>query len=276
MLNLSELQQFITFAQCGTLSAAAEVLHISQPTLTRTMHHIEEAFGAKLFHRGKNRIELTQTGLLAVEQAHHILSEVNNAVHCVQDFERSLHTITIKSCAPAPLWTLLPHLSQKFRKKTISSQLADLKDIIESVKSKDSDIGILPYSHEEEGLICKPYLREELFVCVPKNHALSSETSLTFSQINGFNCLLRDHIGFWSYLVKEKMPSSRFLVQTDAFEFDELVRTSTLLSFTTNIANPLYQIPAERTMIPLTDSHAKVSYHLIMREDSNLKDQKFL
>lgn len=95
MLDLSELYQFITYAECGTLSAAAEILHISQPTLTRTMHHVEEAFGAPLFHRGKNRIELTDTGKVAVEQARSLLAEAEKAIQAVQTFERNQHMITI-------------------------------------------------------------------------------------------------------------------------------------------------------------------------------------
>ena len=48
MLDLSDLYQFVTYADCGTLSAAADKLHISQPTLTRTMHDVEDAFGIPL------------------------------------------------------------------------------------------------------------------------------------------------------------------------------------------------------------------------------------
>lgn len=66
MLNLIELEQFVAFAELGTLSAAAEELHISQPTLTRSMRHVEEAFGVTLFDRGKNRIALNETGKAAV------------------------------------------------------------------------------------------------------------------------------------------------------------------------------------------------------------------
>ena len=44
MLNLSELEQFVTFAEQGTLSSAAQMLHMSQPTLTRTMKHVEAVF----------------------------------------------------------------------------------------------------------------------------------------------------------------------------------------------------------------------------------------
>ena len=83
------------------------------------------------------------------------------------------------------------------------------------------------------------------------------------SQLNGFNCLLRDEIGFWSNLVKKKMPASRFLVQTDEFEFEELARNSTLLCFSSNKAASLNQALKERRLIPLTDPEVNVTYHLI-------------
>lgn len=44
------------------------------------MHDVEDAFGVPLFHRGKNRIELTDTGEVAVEQARSLLSEAEKAV----------------------------------------------------------------------------------------------------------------------------------------------------------------------------------------------------
>ena len=44
MLDLSDLYQFVTYADCGTLSAAADKLHISQPTLTRTMLLVFHSF----------------------------------------------------------------------------------------------------------------------------------------------------------------------------------------------------------------------------------------
>ena len=85
MLNLSELEQFVTFAEQGTLSGAAQTLHISQPTLTRTMKHVEAAFGVPLFRRSKNKIELNETGLQAVQQAKNLLSAAAGAVQQVHD-----------------------------------------------------------------------------------------------------------------------------------------------------------------------------------------------
>ena len=108
MLDLNELEQFVTFAKYGTLSKTAEILNISQPTITRTMQHVEEAFEVTLFERGKNRIALNETGEKAVECAEKLLREAENAIQTVQTFDKNMHTIKVESCAPAPLWTLLP------------------------------------------------------------------------------------------------------------------------------------------------------------------------
>ena len=57
MVNLYELKQFISFADCGTLVGAAEMLHLSQPALSRNMRNLEKELGITLFVRKKNRIE---------------------------------------------------------------------------------------------------------------------------------------------------------------------------------------------------------------------------
>ena len=263
MLNLAELEQFVAFAELGTLSRVAEQLHISQPTITRTMRHVEEAFGASLFQRGKNRIELNETGRLAAEYARKLLFEAEKATHAVQAFEQSLRTLTVHSCAPAPLWSLLPSLSQKHPENTVSSKIAGIDGILHDVLSGHCDIGILPFPCPNEELTDVPFVREKLSVCVPKDSELAMEPQTSFQQLNGFNCLLRDQIGFWTDLCREKMPASRFLIQTDEFEFQELVRTSSLFCFITDLANPKNLVPPGRVVLPITDPEADVEYHLI-------------
>lgn len=107
------------------------------------------------------------------------------------------------------------------------------------------------------------FLEENLSVCVPHNSELAKYDTLTFSDINGYNCLLKDKIGFWTKLCFEKMPASKFLIQTNDFDFQELVKTSTLLCFVTNFATNSENIMSKRKIIPITDREANVTYHLI-------------
>lgn len=69
---------------------------------------------------------------------------------------------------------------------------------------------------------------------------------------------MRDKIGFWSELCYEKMPASKFLVQTEMFALEELIRTSTLLCFVTNFADTSSGMFEGRKIIPLTDPEADV------------------
>ena len=266
MLNLSELEQFVTFAEQGTLSGAAQTLHISQPTLTRTMKHVEAAFGVPLFRRSKNKIELNETGLQAVQQAKNLLSAAAGAVQQVHSYHARLHTIAVESCAPAPLWSLLPVLSASFPERTVSSRLSPPASIAGRVLSGRCEIGILPYPEEDRALACLPVVRERLFVCVPPNHPLAERGSLTFAELNGLTCLLRSEIGFWIELCRRCMPASKFLIQTDEFAFRELVRESALPCFSTNLSTARTDALQGRTAIPITDAQANVVYYFICRK----------
>ena len=67
MIEIYELRQFAAFAGCGTLSEAANILHLSQPALSRNMKKLEEELGVALFTRRKNRLELNENGKYAQE-----------------------------------------------------------------------------------------------------------------------------------------------------------------------------------------------------------------
>lgn len=71
MLQLQQLEQLIAFADQGTLSKAAEVLLISQPSLTRNMQSLEDDLG----QRSKNKLILTETGKYTVQQARKLLKQ---------------------------------------------------------------------------------------------------------------------------------------------------------------------------------------------------------
>ncbi len=267
MLNLEDLQQFVSFYEYGTLTKVAEEYHISQPSITRTMKRVEEAFGVPLFQRSANRIEFNEVGLKAVEQAKELLAAADRCVGAVADADRKLRTISVISCAPAPLWTLLPELSRTNPDKTISSNCTDNLAWIESeFISGSCDQIILPYPLDIPGTVCEKYADEHLYLCVKDTHVLAKEKQLTMDQINGFNCLLYSDIGFWTNLCKKLMPSSRFLIQTERFTFDELVRESNLPCFATNYTDRDWAVMQERTWIPITDKDVNVTYYLIKRK----------
>ncbi len=267
MLNLNELEQLVTFADTGTLSVAAEKLHISQPTITRTMQHLEDEFGVSLFTRGKNKISLNSVGIKAVEEARHLLITAENTLKSVRDYDRGLRTINVTSCAPAPLWYVLPALSSAYPDMTISSSLKGNSEAMEAILSRSTHLAILTEELKDYNYLSIPFLKENLSVCVPANHDLAKKSSVTFSELNGFNFLLRSELGFWDEMCRINMPSSRFLVQTNEFEFIELIKESFLPCFTTNLTKDYDNILKGRINIPVTNPEANVTYFLVCHSD---------
>ena len=210
-----------------------------------------------LFTRGKNRISLNEAGQLAVTHARKLLEAADQAVAQVRAFDQRQRTIVVKSCAPAPLWVLLRKLNDAQPEKMVSSAICQNAEVLAAWQDGQCDIAVLPFPIDGASF----FMEEALFVSVPPGHELARHSSLTFADINGFNFLLRTELGFWDTLCREKMPASKFLVQTDSSVFDELVRASSLPCFTTDYGRLQGGYPG-RVHIPLTDAEAHVTFYL--------------
>lgn len=87
-MEIRTLQNFLTVAREENISKAAEILHITQPTLSRQIKSLEDELGQKLFIRHSFSIELTEAGLLLRKQAEDLLAMANkiyDGFHAMDD-----------------------------------------------------------------------------------------------------------------------------------------------------------------------------------------------
>ena len=63
-MEIRVLKYFLTVAREGNITRAAELLHITQPTLSRQLMQLEDELGAVLFIRGKRKMVLTEEGMV--------------------------------------------------------------------------------------------------------------------------------------------------------------------------------------------------------------------
>ena len=68
-MKFNEFEYFLTIAELGSLSKAAEKLYVSQPSLTQYINRLEDNLGIKLFDRSKSPINLTPAGELYLKYA---------------------------------------------------------------------------------------------------------------------------------------------------------------------------------------------------------------
>ena len=277
MIELYQLEMLVAFADACTLSKAAETLHLSQPTLTRAMKQLEEEFRVPLFDHRKNRLTLNENGRLAVEYARKLCQEGNDMVERVRSFDRAKHTLSVGACAPAPLWDLIPRLSGLYGSLTIGSEIRDTQVLIQGLNEGIYQMIVLPQRIPNPDWLVLPWGEEHLFFSLPETHPLAHRQGLNMEELDGENMLVFSNIGFWHELHIRKMPHSRFLLQNDRFSFNQLVSSSVLPCFTTDLSMEHNTTDyTGRVNIPILDPEANVTYYCCLLRSQEERLRAFL
>lgn len=80
-MELRVLQYFLAVTREQSISAAAESLHLSQPTLSRQLKDLEDELGKQLFIRGNRKITLTEEGMILRKRAKEVIDLINKTEH---------------------------------------------------------------------------------------------------------------------------------------------------------------------------------------------------
>lgn len=278
MLNLEILSQFVAFADYGTLSRAAEALHISQPSLSRAMQRLENDLQVNLFTRGKNHLELSETGKIAVNYARKVLDEADRMASSVQMYDRQLHTIFIGSVAPFPMWTLLPQATSVYPEMTINGELRDETTLLQGLIATDQyNLIILPYQLDDPRCESFHYMDENLMLSIPETHPLASRKDISFSDFDGETMLVFADIGFWDHIHRIHLPHSRFIVQPDRADLGEIINHSDYPTFITDRTIERDGMHGNgRVAVPIRDTAAHQHFYLTYQKSNRARLQCLL
>ena len=84
-MDLNQLRTFVTVADFGHLTRAAEALHLSQPAVSGHIKALEEGFGVTLFERSSSGMSLTPSGRRLLEESAQIIDAVEHLKHSAQE-----------------------------------------------------------------------------------------------------------------------------------------------------------------------------------------------
>ena len=261
-MEISQLEQFATIVKCGTLSRAAEELFISQPALTRSMQKLEQELGVELFSHGKNKVELNENGKFAYSLAQNVLRDMRNLKEQVRQFDRSRRTISVGSCAPAPLWEIMPTLTSLYPEKRLVSEIKSETELIEGLVSGAYQMIITNRRYENADTYSVFAGSEALLVNIPRLHPLANiKGGVHFADIEKYSVLLYTRTGVWEDIVRREMPAAHIIMQDDRDSFEALKRESALLSFSTELSIRQFGNVDEAIVLPVLDDSAKIDFY---------------
>ncbi|MDR5816284.1 MULTISPECIES: LysR family transcriptional regulator [unclassified Caballeronia] len=187
MLERSHLLVVREVERQGSLTAAAEVLNLTQSALSHTVRKLEQQLGTAVWTREGRSMRLTQAGHYLLGLANRLLPQFEHAEARMKQYaqgERGTLRIGME-CHPCYQWLL----------RVVSPYLASWPDVDVDVKQRfqfggigalfgfDIDILVTPDPLKKEGLRFVPVFDYEQVLVVPEDHALASADYVTPEQI---------------------------------------------------------------------------------------------
>lgn len=193
-MEIRILRYFLEIAREGNMSRAAEMLHVSQPTLSKQIKDLEDELGKKLFRRESSGLSLTDEGMLLRKRAEDILEMVDKTA----DEFKSLDLITggeVKiGCAESYLIKYLAQAIRKLKEQYPLFRFHLASGNTEQVAEK-LDKGLFDFAF----IASPPDLSKYNYLEVPdadtwglvmlKNHPLAAKDEISFDDLLGLDLI---------------------------------------------------------------------------------------
>ena len=207
-----DIETFFAVLDHGTMTAAAEALYITQPSLSARLKSLEDQVGAPLFHRGKGqrRITLTDAGqhfLPLARRWQNLLSETQT--FAAAEKREFLHVIAAYTANQY----ILPPVYQRFLERELPVNLwvesMRTDQAVSAVARGDADMAIVDGAlHYDLQIEAKPLFREGFFLVVPKTVALTEPVEATTLHVQD-EILIYGRRGRPSPAVRRHAPAGR-------------------------------------------------------------------
>lgn len=187
-MNLSQLYYFVTLAETEHYSRAAEILSITQPSLSHAIAKLEEELETELFEKRGRNVVLTKYGRVFLEHARESLQSLEVGIKKTKALTgRNSGVIDL-----AYIYTLglefVPRLVRQFLKDNpqldvqFRFTVGNTVEIIRGLKEEKYDVAFCSRKEEEKQLIFEPAAEEKLVVVVAKDHPLAEKKGISLRE----------------------------------------------------------------------------------------------
>ncbi len=192
-MKLSQLRHLVAVAEAGTIRQAAKNIHLSQSSLTKSIHQLEEDLGVELLHRASHGVTPTEAGKALIARAKAIDAELREARNELDDIRGAGAGEIRVSASPTVATALLPKAVLEFRRARpkVSFHIEEgvYPDVLPAVRVGEIDFAIclVPERPKEEELHIEWLLRDHLIPAARPGHPLLKRARLNLADLAGQN-----------------------------------------------------------------------------------------
>lgn len=204
-MNHSQLKAFHAVATQGSFTAAAEKLHVSQPTISDHVRALEDRHQTELFERRGRQVKLTGLGHALLDISREMFTLESRAEDLLIA-ARGLLSGKLRVAADSPylIMPLLGEFHRRYPRIELSLSIGNATEVSHKLLARRCDIAVLPNDpfHNfsdpstrvpEGGQLHREVLHEDRILCVvPRNHPWSQRRSLKFEELSDQVLVVRE------------------------------------------------------------------------------------
>jgi LysR family hydrogen peroxide-inducible transcriptional activator len=193
-MNFRDLHYLIAVAEHLSFNRAAEICHVSQPSLSMQVQKVEEELGLKIFERTNRKVMVTPEGLQLLAHARRILEEqrsMKELANTLSDpFSGNFRLGMIPTIAPYALPWMLPLLQQHFPR--LALQVTEVQTLrqLEMLRSGELDASLIALPSGEPELEEMEIYQEPFLLAVAETHPLARQKTIAYENLKGEEIML--------------------------------------------------------------------------------------
>ncbi|WP_108816853.1 LysR family transcriptional regulator [Loktanella sp. Alg231-35] len=187
-MNIKALKAFRLVFSEGSVAAASEVMHLSQPAISRLISGLEAEIRLQLFDRSGRSLTPTTEGVAFYREAGRILDNLDEIPRITSEIRagrtESLRIVTMPRIAQFLSAPAVALFTQENSEVSVTLDVRARREAGKWLAGREYDIGIaaLPVSHPDIKTI--PLVRVRALAILPAGHPLAHETSITAGQLS--------------------------------------------------------------------------------------------
>jgi LysR family transcriptional regulator, low CO2-responsive transcriptional regulator len=192
-ISHSQLRAFHAVATEGSFTKAAQLLNVTQPTLSGQVRALEERFGVRLFDRRRRRIEVTDIGRNLLDITFRMFSLELEAVQ-VLSAAHALKRGHLRIGADAPYHSV-PFLSafhRRYPDLRLSMTMGNTKSLLDDLLDQRCDVAIAANVKTDSRIFATPFRQDRFIAFVDRAHPWARRRSVKLAELAGQRLLLRE------------------------------------------------------------------------------------
>ena len=186
-MTLRQFELFVAVSETGSFSRGAEMMALTQSTVSQHIAALEREVSAKLLDRTSKGVFLTVAGEVFLQHARRVLAErdvLNQAMAGLHGLEKaSLNLGASNIPANYLIPCFLPVLQHKYPGISLTMRIGDSREVLAELKSGQVELGIVGGRLDDEIYSYEPLLKDKLVMIVGPDHPLKERHSITIKEL---------------------------------------------------------------------------------------------